>query len=747
MLGNLGHFAFRRSKLVLTVVGILLAGAAVLGVSAFGALKSGGFDDPHSASMRTAEELAQHFGGQDNLVLLVTARAGNVDDAAAAQAGQTLTADLKADHGVANVVSYWGAPKEQAGALRSHSGTEAIVLAQVVGDDSHITKHTGEILDGYAKSNASVTVEAGGEAAVNHAVTQQVTKDLALAEGIAVPLTMVLLILAFGSLVAAFLPLAIGLVAILGTFAELAVLGRITDVSVFAINLTTALGLGLGIDYALLMVARFRELLAKGADVEDAVVGTMRTAGRTIAFAALTVTVALAALLVFPLYFLRSFAYAGIGVVAIAALSALIIMPALLSVLGHRVNALKVPWSRADRGSAAPFWGRLAGTVMRRPALTALPVVAALLLVASPLLSSAFSTPDERVLPAGTAVRTVADALRTDFTGDQSTAVEIVTNGPSDPASVTAYAAKLSALPNAVRVSSSAGTFEGGHEVLAAQPADAVRISGTSQHLTLYTDLVGHSHAAQQLVRDARVVPGPEGSQTLVGGQTARLVDSEHAIMSQLPYGIAWVALTTFIILFLFTGSVTQPLRALILNTLGLSAALGAMVWIFQDGHLSGLLGFTPRPMDTAMTMLLFCIAFGLSMDYEVFVTSRIKELHDEGEPPFAAVTNGLARTGRIVSTAAGLLAVSFFAFGTASVSFLQMFGLGCGLAILIDALLIRGVLVPASFRVLGRYAWWAPAPLRRLHERFGLSEGTDHAGAESGPAAAAETSQPATSR
>jgi RND superfamily putative drug exporter len=449
----------------------------------------------------------------------------------------------------------------------------------------------------------------------------------------------------------------------------------------------------------------------------------MRTAGRTIAFSALTVAAALAALLVFPLYFLRSFAYAGIGVVAIAAGSALILMPALLSVLGHRVNAGKLPWTRADRGSSAPAWGRLASVVMRRPALTALPVIAVLAFVASPLLGATFGTPDETVLPASTSVRHVSDALRTDFPGDQSTAIQVVTTG--DTASVVDYATHLSTLPGAVRVDSSAGSFAAGHSLATSVPAEAAMAHGSTQHLTIYTDLPGHSSAAQTLVRDARAVaaPGPQGSTALIGGETARLIDTQHAITARLPYAIGLVVLTTFLVLFLFTGSLTQPLRALILNTLGLSASIGAMVWIFQDGHLSGLLGFTPRPMDTAMTVLLFCIAFGLSMDYEVFVTSRIKELHDAGATPAEAVSEGLGRTGRIVSTAAGLLAISFFAFGTASVSFLQMFGLGCGIAVLIDALLIRGVLVPAAMRVLGLHAWWAPRPLRRLHDRIGLSE------------------------
>jgi RND superfamily putative drug exporter len=497
------------------------------------------------------------------------------------------------------------------------------------------------------------------------------------------------------------LPLAVGLVAVLGTFAELSVLGRLTDVAVYAINLTTALALALGVDYALLMVARYRELAAQGVDARTAVVTTVRTAGRTILFSAATVIAALAALLIFPLYFLRSFAYAGIGVVAVAAVAALVLMPALLTVLGPRVEAGRLPWSKGHRGAEAPFWGRLAGGVMRRP-LVALAPLALLLAMAGPLTHAVFGTPDEGVLPSSAPARQTSDALRTEFTGDQATTLQVVVQG--DPA---ALPQRIGDLPHVVHVTDRPGTGTAAHTHL----------------LTVSTDLSGHSTAAQHLVGDIRALPAPHGATVLVTGDAARLVDTNHAIGVRLPWAAGLVGLTTLLVLFLFTGSVAQPLRALILNSLGISASVGTMVWIFQDGHFSSLLGFTPRPMDTAMTVALFCIAFGLSMDYEVFLTSRIKELHDGGAGLTDSVTHGLARTGRIVSTAAGLLAVSFFAFGTASVSFLQMFGLGCGLAILLDALLIRGILVPAAMRLLGRHAWSAPRPLRRLHDRVGLTE------------------------
>jgi RND superfamily putative drug exporter len=300
--------------------------------------------------------------------------------------------------------------------------------------------------------------------------------------------------------------------------------------------------------------------------------------------------------------------------------------------------------------------------------------------------------------------------------------VDIVSDGPVAAGPLAGYARQLSTLDGVAQVSSSAGTFSHGQGPEAG-PNDAALGRADGQRLTVVTTLVAKSDQAQALVRTIRGLPGPSGVDTLVAGVDANMIDTSHVIGSRLPLAIGMVALTTLLVLFLFTGSVVQPLRAVLLNSLSLSATLGLLTWVFQDGHLAGLLAVTARPMDMSMTVLLFCIAFGLSMDYEVFVLSRIKELHDQGEPASSAVPQGMARTGRIVSTLAGLLAVTFFAFGTGTVSFLQMFGIGSGLAILLDATLIRGVLVPASMRVLGRAAWYAPRPLRRIHARLALSE------------------------
>ncbi|GAB2611760.1 MMPL family transporter [Streptomyces capparidis] len=718
MLDRISGLALRRARLVLAATVLAVVAMAAVGLGAFGKLQPGGDQDPDAPSARAQALVEERFGGETNLVLLVRAD-GGPDTAAARAEGRRLTGELKAEPAVANVVSYWDSG---ARALKSRDGGEALVLAHVRGDEKKQRENTEALVDRYTGDLGAIEVTAGGTAAVGHDLTAQVGKDLAIAEAIAVPVTLVLLVLAFGSVVAALLPLVIGLIAILGTFAGLFVLGSLTDVSVFSINLATALGLGLGIDYALLLVSRFREQLADGQQVPEALRRTVRTAGRTIAFSAATVVAALSALLLFPPYFLRSFAYAGIGVVVVAAAAALLVVPALLAVLGHRVNGGRLPWARAARRSDAPLWGHLARTVMRRPLLTAGPVVALLLLAASPLLGVTFGTPDERVLPESAASRQVSEEVRAFFPGDDANAVQVVTTGAVAAGPLADYAERLSRLPGVVRVDSSAGSWAAGAEQ-GTPPGAAALGRPDAQRLSVVGAHPPKSGAAQELVHRVRAAQPPEGAEVLVGGTDARLVDSKASIGDRLPAALGWIVITTYVLLFLFTGSVVQPLRALLLNALSLGAAVGAMVWVFQEGHLASLLGFTPQPMDTSMTVLLFCITFGLSMDYEVFLTSRVKELHDAGADPVEAVAGGLARTGRIVTMAAGLLAVSFFAFATGDVSFIQMFGLGSGLAILIDAVLIRGVLVPAAFRLLGRAAWYAPRPLRRLHGRVALSE------------------------
>jgi RND superfamily putative drug exporter len=714
---KLGLILVARAKLVLAVSVIAAAVFAVLGASVFGRLLSSGFDDPASGSSQAKVMLDQKFGGEPDLIFLVHARSGGIDGPAATASGQALAQRLSGDTRLTGVTSYW---KTHVAALRSRDGSDALILTKVVGDETAAGENAKALLADYAHLNDSaITVRIGGQLGTD--VAGQVGKDLAVAEAIAVPIILILLIVAFGSLISALLPLGVSLIAILGTLAELSLLTRVTDVSIFSINLTTGLGLGLGIDYALLMVSRFREELAHGVDVPEAVARTMTTAGRTIAFSALTVAVALSAMLVFPVYFLKSFAYAGVGVTLLSAIAALIVLPALFAVLGHRVNAGRVPGIRTVRSPEAPFWGRLARGVMRRPALTALPVVAILLFMALPLLHVSFGTPDERVLPTSAASHQVGNVLHNDF-ATQPAVIDVLVSGPITQSALAGYARQLSSLDGVQRADSSAGSFtDGATATPGAAPTSMV--AGDTNRISLSSGLNASSTQAQALVGRVRDLTPPSGTKVLVGGSTAVLIDAKEAIRSHLLIAAGLIVVTTFILLFLFTGSLVHPIRALLGNALTLAATMGVMVWIFQDGHLSSVLAFTPTPINTSMPVLLFCIAYGLSMDYEVFLMSRIKELHDSGSSTPDAVAYGLARTGRIVSTAAVLLAVSFFAFATSRVNFIQLFGLGTGIAILLDATLVRGILVPAFMRLFGEGSWYAPRVLRRLHNRIGLGE------------------------
>ncbi|MBU2696804.1 MMPL family transporter [Pimelobacter sp. 30-1] len=697
MFRRIGTLVTTRARWVLGLGVLAVLVAAWVGVGAFGKLETQGFDDPASDSSRAAALLADRFGGSADYVFVVAAADGDVDSPAAAAAGTALTERLRADPALADVASYYDA---HAPPLRSTAGGHALITASIA---PGAEADPGAVLDAYAGTDGPIDVQVGGSEVVGEEIGGQIGKDLGLAESIAIPLILVLLVLAFGNVVGALVTLGIGLVAILGTFAELSVLGSMTDVSIYAVNLTTGLGLGLAVDYGLLMVARVREERAAGHGHDAAVRRAVETAGRTIVFSATTVAVALASLLVFPMYFLRSFAYAGIGVMLITAFSAVLILPAGLFLLGDRIDAWRVPKVRGIRGEEAPSWARLARFVVRRPVLSALPVLAGLVVLALPLAGISLGTPDDRVLPTSASSRQAGDALRAEFAGDGTHPIQVVTTASLGEAALADYAARLGDLPDVVRVDTTPG-----------RDADL---------LSVVTDLDPRSAAARDLVQDVRGVAPPSGAEALVGGASAELHDQMTGIGDRLPLVAGWLVLSTLVILFLFTGSVIQPIRALLLNAVGLAATLGAMVWVFQDGHLSGVLGFTPQPMDSSMMVLLFCVAFGLSMDYEVFVMGRIKEMRDRGLGNEEALVHGLAHTGRIVSTAAALIAISFFAFLVSSVSFIQFFGLGTGLAILIDATLIRGVLLPAAVRLLGERAWWAPRPLRALHRRVGLSE------------------------
>src|SRR5829696_1365120 len=745
MLERLARFLLRRRWAVLAATLVVVVAAGAFGGSAITRLKSGGFDDPDAESTRAAKVLADEFGtGDPNLVLLVTAKGGRVDDPAVAAAGEALTRRLAAEPDLAQVVSYWatGAP-----ALKSTDGSQALVLGRITGDDEGLDERAAALTGAYARDDATLRVQVGGQAQVFREVGEQVESDLARAESIAVPITLLLLVLVFASAVAGALPLAVGGFAIVGTLLVLRVLAEVTDVSIYALNLTTALGLGLAIDYSLFIVSRYREELRAGREPADALVVTMGTAGRTVLFSAATVAVSLLALLVFPLYFLRSFGYAGIAVVALAAIGALVVLPALLAVLGRRVDRLRLPIGRrraaavATREPGAGLWHRIATSVMRRPVPIALAVVAFLVLLGTPFLGVRFGLPDDRVLPVGAEGRQVAEAVRANFAADETSALSVVTPGIGDPAAhladIDGYAAALSRLDGVDRVDALTGSYAAGQRLQGPLPTGDAAISPEAGRfaaadgtwLSVVPSVEPYSAAGEDLVAAVRHLQAPLGAQ--VTGPSAQLVDTKASLFGNLPAAGAIIALVTFALLFVMTGSVVIPVKALVLNLLSLTAIYGAMVFIFQDGHLAGVLGFTPTgTIDTSMPVLLFCIAFGLSMDYEVFLLSRIKEEYDRTGDTVASVAAGLERSGRIVTTAAALLAIVFVAFATSQVSFLKLFGIGTALAILVDATLIRALLVPAFMRLAGQANWWAPAPLRRLHARVGLREAPEASGA-----------------
>jgi putative drug exporter of the RND superfamily len=737
MLERLGRGILRRRWIVLaaTLVAVVLAGA--FGGNVVTKLKSGGFENPAAESTRAAKVLNDTFhAGDPNLVLLVTAKHGTVDDPAVAARGRALTSRLAAERDLTQVGSYWTLDSP---ALRSNDRRQALVLGRVTGDDQGMDERAARLQAAYAADDTDVRVQVGGQIETYREIGAQVQADLARAESIAVPITLLLLVVAFSSAVAGALPLAVGGFAIVGTLLILRVLASVTDVSVYALNLTTALGLGLAIDYSLFIVSRYREELHAGREPNDALLATMRTAGRTVLFSAATVAVALLALLVFPLYFLRSFGYAGIAVVALAATGALVVLPALLALLGRRVDSLRLPLGRRGLAAGGGFWHRLATWVMRRPLPIALAVVAFLLLLGTPFLRVSFGLPDDRVLPAHANSRQVSDAIRASFAADDAGALSVVANGIGDPRlhslDIDGYATALSRLDGVARVDALTGQYAGGRRLQgplaaggagAAVPPAAQRFAAADgTWFSVVPNVDPNSPDGERLVRDVRALPAPLGAQ--VTGRSAQLVDTKASLFGRLPLALGVIALVTLVVLFLFTGSVVIPLKALLLNLLSLTAVYGAMVYLFQEGHLATVFGFTATgTIDTSMPVLLFCIAFGLSMDYEVFLLSRIKEEHERSGDTVAAVALGLERTGRIVTTAAALLAIVFLAFATSRVSFLQLFGLGSALAIVADATLIRALLVPAFMRLAGRANWWAPGPLRRLYQRIGLHEAAE---------------------
>jgi RND superfamily putative drug exporter len=730
---------------MLVVAGLIVAAAIGLMVSKVATLSaSGGFDDPSSASSRAVGVLSGPLhSAPPQIVIVLTPAAGSVDSTAGADAGNEFTTRLTsqvAQLSGGSVQSYWSTGRPAP--LRSRSGRSALVVATLDPNPDTAVKDLDRLKPQIVADAAAVHATAliGGESAVNSDIGKAVASGLLRAESISVPITAILLILIFGSAIASFLPLGVGIVSVLGTFGVLRLIALFASVSSYSQNLAISMGLGLGIDYSLFIVTRYREEVQAGHDRTEAIAISLRTAGRTVAFSAATVTAALAVLMIFPLYFLRSFGYAGMSATIIAALGALTLLPALLMLLGDRVDSadLRKPirrlFRRSDPVSRVPdpatgVWYRTARAAIKQPVLLGGAALAIFILLGLPLRHAQFGLPDDRVLQTSSSSHAAQQALRDEFSAGFSRPVYVV-SAEATPAertsdAATAYAEKLSADPAVAAVSSVNGEFVGGQQLQKGGPATArYAASSTGTWLQVVPKVDPESNAGGALVQRLRALPAPFPG-VLVGGEAAQLDDTRHAVGSRLPIAGGLVGAITLLVLFLFTGSVLLPLKALVLNAVSVGSTLGILVWAFQEGHLAGALHFQHTGLlDLSMPVLMFCVLFGLSMDYEVFVLSRIKERHDLGQPDSEAIALGLGATGRLISAAAALLAIVFAAFVTNGVTFIKMLGFGSAIAVLLDATVVRAILVPAAMRLAGRANWWAPGPLRRLHAKLQLSEG-----------------------
>ncbi|MGW7451071.1 MMPL family transporter [Streptomyces sp. NPDC054787] len=730
-LAALGRWLARRRLLVLLLTLAALIVAVPFGSDVESRLSEGGITVPASESARADELLNTRFESGSPHLVFVAAAQSSVDGPEVADAATALTERLANEPDVVQAASYWTLDK--APTLRSKDGNTGLIMVRLAGDEDQIRKAAARILPQVVGEQGPLKVTATGVTAVRMEVERLSEEDLNRAELLSGPLVLIILLLVFGSVVAASAPLAVGIFAVIGSFVILRLLDMVVQVSVFAVNITTALGLGLAIDYSLFIVTRYREELARGRTVHEAIAESVRTSGRTVLFSALTVAVSLSAMLVFPMYHLRSFAYSGIAVVLLAAFGSVVVLPALLAVLGHRIDSLNVrrlfrrnAKVAAARTDTEGFWHKLAMAVMRRPLPFALAVAAVLVALGLPFMRAEFGDSDDRVLPASSPAYQGAQVLREEFDNREGSPLNVVLpdiDPVADSYKVTDYAKQLSTVPGITRVDALTGSYSEGAEVAPPGPASERFKAGQGTWLSVVSDTEPYSERGMDLVDTLRAQPAPDD--VLIGGQAALLVDSKATIGDKLPWTLGIIALSTIVLLFLFTGSLLIPLKAIVLNLLSLTATFGAMVYIFQDGNLRWLVGdFTPTGMlDIDTPILMFCVAFGLSMDYEVFLLSRIKEEYHRTGDNVSAVAWGLQRTGRLVTAAAALIATVLLSFATSSVTPLKLLGVGLALAVIVDATLVRGILVPAFMRLAGRANWWAPKPLARLHKRIGLHD------------------------
>jgi trehalose monomycolate/heme transporter len=725
MIERWGGFVARRALAVLLAGLVVAVAAAAYGFGVFDSLSRGGFDDASSESARELALEQDTFGNQGvDVVAIYSSEDLSASDPRFEAEVQRVVEGYAAGT-TSRVVPYYAAPDPSA--LVSEDGHSAQVLISLAGtsQDDYLTSYDelAPTLESAAGSGIETGLETNiaGAFAVFDDVNEITSEDLARAEMISLPIVLVLALLIFGSLVAASMPALVGLLAMVGALALVRAITSFTEVSIFSVNVISLLGIGLAIDYALFVISRFREELALlPADDPDAaataVRRTMSTAGRTVLFSGLTVAAAMSSLLIFPQAFLKSMGYGGMAAVLVAMVAALTVLPATLRLLGRRVDAGRLPWRRRrpvvvddEHGR----WAALARGVMRRPWLVIGVTVTGLLLIASPFLGATWGSVDYRVLPEDAPAHVAADKL-SEFGPETSTA-ELLVTGASE-SNTSAYADAVAALDG----------------VLGVQPVAA---EGDSTLLRVTWEGNSQTEASQALVKEIRALE-PASGEVLVGGQSAATVDLIDSVGSHLPMMGLIVAGVMLVLLFLAFGSLVLPVKAVVMNLFSITASFGVVTWIFADGHLSDLLGFSPQGfLDATNPILMLAILFGLSMDYEVFLLSRIREQWDrsakDGSSNDLAVATGVQKTGRIITSAAVLLAVVIGAFATSGIVFMKMLGIGMLVALLIDATIVRALLVPATMKLLGRWNWWAPGPLARWWEKYGFREGAAPPAAE----------------
>jgi RND superfamily putative drug exporter len=688
-------FKRRKSAVILFIVGILVAGA--FGSMAFSRLDSGGYSDPNSDSYKVYTYLTEELKLSDPaVVIIVDSGSTDVTDPVVAQKGIALEKTIAQEAGVTKTLSYWTSGGEAT--LKSSDGKAAYIL--VYGEGEAFTPESqklGKVMqEKYDGPYEGLTLYAGGVGVVGHAITKKISDDLKIAELVSIPLTFILLVLVFGALAASAMPLIVGVAAILGAFFILYLFTLFTTVSIYALNLTTGMGLGLGIDYALLMVNRFREELHRGKSVEDSIVTTMATAGKTVFYSGMTVLVTLLSLTFFPLPFLQSFGYAGVSVVALAVIGALFGLPPIMALLGDRIDKGVVRKS-AITPKEDGRWAKTARLVMKRPVSAVVLSMVILGIMAAPITNIKFSQGDSRMLPADNkaAFATALQAER--FPGQTGTPIEIIIkDGANKLEEINVYTAKVGQVPG----------------IVAVLPPQTI---GNDVRVIAYQEMLPRTPESQELIHNVRNVDSPDG--TLVGGVAADYTDSQDGISRTLPWALAWIVLSVLVLIFVFTGSIILPIKAVILNFLSLGATMGALTWIFVDGNLQWLVGsFTVTgTLDTSIVILIAVVVFGLSMDYELFLLSRIREEHLAGKSNIESVAIGLQRSARIITAAAVLLAVVFGAFVTSGVTSIKTMGFGVALAVMLDATIVRGLLVPALMRLFGENNWWAPKWMQRF--------------------------------